>query len=219
MATNQHTKTHWQTTTGDLTRGEARKIACYWDAFLQHTAPPGIRFRWSEWSMPEHLKHWCREHGLIDQAGALQWETTRKLWTHLIERAGPGEEIGADAVGQEQLPIDDGGAASAGVTRMLADRGPKGSRSAPHEQATLTGGEASGIVKASDEIEVNWLKGESSPSKHAKAVADDEQATLSESAEQHGDWIAGPARRGTTLSRASHGSVYAGQRPLIIGSA
>jgi hypothetical protein len=100
---------------------------------------------------------------------------------------------------------------------MLADPCPQGGQCTSHEQATLTG-ETSEIVN-DGELEANRLKGEQESSKHAKARVDDAQATLSESAEQHGDWVGCSSMLGTKLSRASPGRVYTGQVPLIIGSA
>ena len=106
--------TSWNPDPSRLTKRERAKIRANWDEFRRHTSPPGSPFDWGAWPLRSGLKHYASYHGFIKESGG-GWEMKEKVWMFLIEHAADDEEVGVDAVGQERLPVDAGGAASARV--------------------------------------------------------------------------------------------------------
>jgi len=200
----------WQSSS--LTRREAATVRANWQEFTAFLPVPGVQWRWGESGLSERVKHYLHHHDLIVKVGDSRWETTESLWMWVISNAGPGEEIGARAVGQEQLPVDAGAAATESRVIGSTQHQSRGSG----RQQTLGGSEVVNR-ETQEHMQRNVSKGETDPSRAAQARADDAQATLTGSGKSREDWVGPTSRRSCSLSRAARGvRVYAGQEPLVI---
>lgn len=97
-----HSSTH------NLTRREKATLRANWSELTAHLVPPGIAWTWGESGLSERMKHYLRAHGLIRRHGTVDdaWETTDKLWMWVISNAADDEPVGAEATGQETLPVE-----------------------------------------------------------------------------------------------------------------
>jgi hypothetical protein len=81
-------------------------IAAHWTDITAYLAPPGIVWEWNESELSHHLKCKLKARDRICSApDGKRWETSERLWLHVISVAADYETIGAFASGQ-QIFID-----------------------------------------------------------------------------------------------------------------
>ena len=169
-----------------LRQEQAHVVAGHWGDIVQHLAPPSVSWEWAECPLAPRTKHRLKEHDLIERSAGGRWSATADLWQDVIDRAGPDESVGADAVGQETLPVSP----RRGLSTRRADPSLRDGRGPCSEQVTLTGDAVEGDV--GDGRAVNNTGGEGDgedgiePGQLRLSVFESGQTTLSA-------WVTGDA--------------------------
>lgn len=107
------------TTGTTLGKSVTQTISSYWGNIVEHLPQPGPAWRWSECDLEPRVQHRLKNNGLIVRSPGGRWETTERLWMHVIERAGDDEPVGC-RIGQATLP---GSSQATREARELADPG------------------------------------------------------------------------------------------------
>lgn len=95
-----------RTQKGRLSKRSKALVTAYWTNLTRYLAPPVAAWRWGESGLREPLKHKLKHRELIHRSECVtgHWETSEKLWLHVVERAGD-EPVGVEATGQLTLDL------------------------------------------------------------------------------------------------------------------
>lgn len=100
------TPTRTRTQKGNLSQRSKALVTAHWTNLTRYLAPPVAAWTWGESGLREGLKRKLMTRGLIHKSVRVtgHWETSERLWMHVIEHAGD-DVVGAEATGQLTLDL------------------------------------------------------------------------------------------------------------------